>query len=354
MIYVVSDVLSPSSRAATGAPRPGDPRGDPAPEMARTIGEIDADAIVDLVGMHAALGPLLAQWPARSAWTYPALAAAHVAPLITHTLPPLEGDTEEALARHRPVLEAALQDACAAAPWFGDVAAHSASELAARWRAAVGAHQSGDAEAAIAAYRELLVEQPGYAPAQHLLGVLLRDRGQRSDAADAFAAALVAAPAYAESRTALANLRREDGLSAQAVKLCTRGLGLAPNDVSLWRALGMARLAQYDGVGARRAFARALEIQPGDATTHYNIGVALQMLHRRDPALHPYQRALSARSGVVRGGFDIERHLPASRVRRTRVSAVEGRARSVRATLPRTEALVEDAAWRARLGAWFK
>src|SRR5208282_5322214 len=189
--------------------------------------------------------------------------------LITNHLPQLEGDSEEALAHHRLALEAALRDFCTAQPWFADVAASSAADLAARWRAAVGAHQGGDAEAAIAAYRELLVEQPGYVPAQHLLGVLLRERGQRGEAAIAFAAALAAAPAYAESRAALANLQREDGLAAEAAELCTKGLVLAPNDVSLWRALGMARLAQYDGAGARRAFGRALEIQPGDATTHY-------------------------------------------------------------------------------------
>ena len=355
VIYVVGDVLPQELRALLPADLPLAILGAaPAPEMARTIGEIDADAIIDLVGMHAALGPLLAQWPARSAWTYQALAAAHVAPLITHTLPPLEGDTEEALARHRFVLETALRDACAAEPWFADVAAHSAAELAARWRAAVGAHQSGDVEAAIAAYRELLVEQPGYASAQHLLGVVLRDRGQRADAAHAFAAALATAPAYTESRTALANLQREDGLSAQAAELCTQGLVLAPNDVSLWRALGMARLAQYDGEGARRAFVRALEIQPGDATTHYNIGVAMQMLHRRDPALRAYQRALALNPELFEADFNIGVIFREQGKTDAAVKAFEAVLESVPRHVAAHKALVETLLGARRLGAWFK
>src|SRR5208283_3573757 len=143
------------------------------------------------------------------AWTYPALVGAHVAPLITHALPQPEGGDEAALARHRLALEAALRDGCANEPWFADVTAHTAAELSARWREVVAAHQAGDAEAALNGYRELLAEQPRYAQAQHLLGVLLRDRGQPRAAAAAFKAALAAAPGYIEPRTALAKLLRE-------------------------------------------------------------------------------------------------------------------------------------------------
>ena len=200
----------------------------PPPEMARMLGATDPDAVIDLVGMNAALGPLLAQRPARTAWTYPALAARNVAPLITHALPTPGGGSEEALAQHRLALEATLLDTCAAEPWFADVAAHSAAELDALWRRVVAAHQAGDIEAAIAGYRELLAEQPGYAPAQHLLGVLLRDRGQRRDAAIAFRAALAAAPAYIEPRAALANLQREDGFPAKPLSFASKALRLRP------------------------------------------------------------------------------------------------------------------------------
>ncbi len=305
-VYVVGNALPDGLRAllpshialaAIGA--------TPVPETARLLGESDADAVIDLVGMQAALGALLAQAPARSAWTYPALRAANVAPLITQSLPAPTGGDEPALAFHRLALEAALLDHCRAQPWFADLASHSAVELAAQWRKVIAAHQVGDAEVAIAGYRELLVEQPGYAPAQQLLGVLLRERGQRRDAAAAFAAALAAAPAYTEPRTALANLEREDGFAARAVRLCEEGLALVPNDVALWRALGMARLAQYQGGAARKAFKRALELDPGDATTHYNEGVALQMLHRRDPALRAYQRALALNPELFAADFNI-------------------------------------------------
>jgi protein O-GlcNAc transferase len=326
----------------------------PAPESARMLGEIDADALIDLVGMNAALGPLLGQWPARTTWTYPALFGANVAPLVTHALPPPVGGEEQALAQHRLVLEAALIERCSAEPWFADVSPHSAAELSALWRRVIAAHQAGDVEAAMAGYRELLAEQPGYAPAQHLLGVLLRDRGERRDAASAFSAALATAPAYTEPRTALANLEREDGFPARAVALCQQGLALVPNDVSLWRALGMAWLAQYDGAAARKAFRHALQIDPGDATTHYNEGVALQMLHRRDPALRAYQRALALNPDFYAADFNIGVIFREQGLTDAAIKAFE----TVLARDPRHvaahKALAETLLGARRLGAWFQ
>jgi predicted O-linked N-acetylglucosamine transferase (SPINDLY family) len=354
-VYVVGD--APPRHAGTPLPEhvPVTTLGaTPAPEAARVLAEADADALIDLVGMNAALGPLLAQRPARTRWTYPALAGANVAPLITHALPaPGRGD-EAALAQHRLALEVALLEACTSAPWFADAAAHTAAELAATWRTVIAAHQAGDVDAAIAGYRDLLSEQPGYAPAQHLLGVLLRDRGQRREAAAAFGAALAAAPAYAEPRTALANIYREDVFAAQAIELCQQGLALAPKDVSLWRALGMARLAQHDGVAARKAFKRALELEPGDATTHYNQGVALQMLHRRDPALRAYQRALALNPELFAADFNIGVIFREQGRSTAAIKAFEAVLARDPRHVPAHKALAETLLGARRLDAWFK
>jgi predicted O-linked N-acetylglucosamine transferase (SPINDLY family) len=202
-------------------------------------------------------------------------------------------------------LEAALCEACAAAAWFTDVGARSAPEISAAWQTAVTAHQAGESEAAIAGYRDVLAEQPGYAPGQYLLGVLLRDLGRPDEAGPAFAAALAAAIGYIEPRVALANLYRESGLTAEAVALCEEGLRLAPDKVALWRALGLASLARRDGSSARRAFLRAVQLEPADATSHYNHGVALQMLNSRGGALRAYQRALALDPELHAADFNI-------------------------------------------------
>ena len=52
--------------------------------------------------------------------------------------------------------------------------------MARHWREALRAHQAQDADTAIAAYRGVLELQPDFARAHYLLGVLLRDRGDRA------------------------------------------------------------------------------------------------------------------------------------------------------------------------------
>ena len=272
--------------------------------LARTVGEADADALIDLVGLASPTGPLLAQRPARTLWTYAGLTQANAAPLITHWLPaPAAGDAAS-LVQHRLELERHLREACAGAPWFADVGSRSAAELSAEWRRAVAAHRSGDRSAALAAYRSVLAEQPGHAAGQYLLGSVLRDRGERSEAGRAFKAAVDAAPTYADARAALADVLRDDQLPALAANLCEDGLRKAPNEASLWRALGLARLALHEGRAARRAFLRALKLEPMHAMTSYNDGVALQLMGKPGWALRSYERALALDPGLVAADFN--------------------------------------------------
>jgi protein O-GlcNAc transferase len=277
----------------------------PQPQLARTIAEIDADALIDLAGIHAPVGPILAQRPARSRWTYAGMRGANAAPLIHHLLPAPEAADRTTLDKHRSVLEDALWAASRAAPWFTARGTRTASELASLWTAAVAAHQAGEIERALAAYREVLAEQPGCAPAQFLLGILLREVGLREEARSVLTHATVAAPYYVDARVALANALRESGLLAEAVELCRTGLDAMPEEAGLWRALGEAQLEQRDGVSAHRSFARALELKGEDATTHYNDGVALQMMNRRGEALRAYQRALVLDPALHAADFNI-------------------------------------------------
>jgi protein O-GlcNAc transferase len=322
--------------------------------VARTLAEDDPDVIIDLVGCNAAIGPLLARRPARTLWTYPGFAAANVAPLVTHALPPPAGADTEALARHRDAVERSLMDACTREPWFADVAPRSAAELGAVWRAALAAHQRGDLDAALAGYSDVLAEQPKYAPGQYLFGRLLRDRGQRPEARLALKSAVEVAPEYVEARTELADLLREELHPARAASICEEGLARAPNDVSLLRALGVARLAQRDGAAARRAFRHALTLAQAHAMTHYNEGVALQLQRKHKPALRAYQRALALDSQLAAAYFNIGVILREQRSVDLAIAAFE----RVLAHDPRHvsahKALAETLQGERRLGAWLQ
>jgi len=326
----------------------------PEPTMARTVAQADADALIDLVGLRAPVGPLLAQGPARTQWTYEGLVGANTAPLVTEALTPPGAASEEALARHRLEIEAALYAKCSNAPWFATTAARSAAELDREWRNAVAAHQRGDRGEAVERYRDLLGEQPTYAPCQYLLGIALRELGDLSGAQQALEAALEAAPRYAEACAALAGVYRLQGHAEKAARLCRKGLRHAPGAVSLWRESGLAGLARRLAGRARRAFERALTLAPNDAETHYNEGVALQMLHRRGAALRAYQRALALDPTLVAADFNIgvilrERGRPEDAVK----AFEEVLARDPR-NVPAHKALAETLFGMRRIDEWFR
>jgi predicted O-linked N-acetylglucosamine transferase (SPINDLY family) len=353
-VYVVGDALPDAMVAALPSHVPIVAVG-PSPDVAqaRAIAAIDADALIDLVGVRASVGPLLAQRPARSIWTYADQKAANVPPLVKQALPVLGAMDAAALAGHRADIERAIGAVVAGAQGSGG-ATLTAEGLSALWHEAIEAHQAGRADRARDAYREVLGQQPDYAPAHYLLGLVLRDAGQREEAGRSLVAAVSAAARYVEPRVALANLLREGGLLHEAVSLCEAGLQLMPQEAALWRALGRARLAERDGERARQAFARALDVDGADATTHYNHGVALQMQNRRAWALRAYQRALALDPALYAADFNIGVIFREQRRGDAAISAFEEvLARDLR-HVPAHKALAETLLESRRLDEWFR
>jgi predicted O-linked N-acetylglucosamine transferase (SPINDLY family) len=276
----------------------------PSPATVQRMAEADFDAIVDLAGMADAIGPLLAQRPARSIWTIDTLAGAHVAPLITHRLPAPRSAEDEDLHQHRHDVENALDASIGAVSPTEPSCTDSPAALARRWHEALRAHQSRDIETASAAYRHVLTLQPGFARAHYFLGLLRRDRGDHAAAIEEFTQSIASAPSFVDARAALANLLQEDGRREDAIAVCRQGLTGEPHAASLWRSLGLAEMARGHGRDARTAFDRALSYEPADAETHYNRGVALQVGKKRRAALIAYARALALEPDLTAAGYN--------------------------------------------------
>ncbi len=259
---------------------------------ARTLAAFDADVLVDLAGLDAATGPLLAPRCARAIVTVASLASPNVAPLVERTVADPGALAVELRAAHA---DLATAPACSL----------DAAAIAAVWDDAVRAHQQRDLDAALAGYARVLALMPGYAPALYLAGIAHRDAGRAEDARASFLAAVAAAPDYADARLAAVAAAKSAGDIERAVMLCIDGLERAPANVSLWRALGHAHLAHRDGAAAAAAFDRALALEPTDGETHYNHGVALQMQRQFADAARAYQRALAFRPDLVDADFNL-------------------------------------------------
>lgn len=287
-LAAIGAAAAPSVAGLTGVALPPEPDA----VAAKVIAARDPDVLVDLVGLAAASGPLLALRPARAVFTLATLPLPNRAPLVDRAF----GDVAEVLA------------ALAAIESAGDPSRDCPVDVAvldATWESAVRAHQSGDRAAAIAQYQSVLQLQPGFATAWFLSGVARRDGGDVGGAREAFAAALTAAPGYGDARIAAARAALAMRDAAASIALAGDGLAMSPGDARLWRVLGEARLAQHDGSGAAMAFDAALRIDANDGEGHYRHGVALQMQGELGEAARAYQRALALRPDLTAAHFNL-------------------------------------------------
>jgi len=275
--------------AATVAQLPANP--DVA--FAKALANRDPDVLVDMSGLAAGAGPLLAQHPAREVWAAAVAPGLHEPPLVDRTIASAAD------------LVAALTAKKAAISTSPTECPVTAASLTATWEAGVRAHQRGEHDAARGAYAKVLEAQPEFAPAHYLTGMLARDAGDAALARRAFASAVAAAPGYIDARLALVRAATEQHDLDAAVAICAEGLAGTPANVRLWRALGHAHLARRDGGGAVTAFERALLIEPTDADSHYNLGVALQMRRMPLPATRAYRQALALDPGLQAAHFNL-------------------------------------------------
>ena len=261
-------------------------------DAARIIAARDPDVVVDLVGLTAGTGPLLARRPARAIVTAASIRVPNGPPLI------------DRVAADAAALAAMLMADRSAHDFARDCAQDVAS-LARQWDAAVGLHKEGDRNGASAQYGRVLAQQPGFAPALHLAGVARRDDGDLEGALAGFTAALAAAPGFVDARIAAMRAASALGRHEMAIELGEQGVVRMPDNASVLRALGHAELARRNGTAASTAFAGALAIERTDGETHFHHGVALQMMDDVAEAARAYQRALVFRPDLVAAHFNL-------------------------------------------------
>lgn len=269
--------------------------GMPSMAEARALAALDADVVIDLTSLRAAVGPLLAARPGRLMLGLAEGGIGAPTPLVDVSV------------EHVDALLAALQraaDANRSAVAAADEMP-TAFELAARFSRAVREHQEGDFAAALADYDSLLAKQLGAPQVHYLRGVLRRDTGDARTAREDFVAALTGAPRYIDARVAASQLALEQGEPIVARELASAELAEGPGYTSQWRALGLAELALGRDQVARAAFERAVALDVTDAESHYNLGVALQTLRRLGEASRAYQRALALRPDFVAADYNL-------------------------------------------------
>ncbi|MBD3763618.1 MAG: sulfotransferase [Rhodobacterales bacterium] len=153
--------------------------------------------------------------------------------------------------------------------------------------------QTGEVEAALAAFRRAVTIDPGYAEAWDNLGRTLLDLGRLDEARAALARAVTAAPALV---TALANLAlacTRLGEPRTALPLAEKAVRIAPRHALALVALGTARTRLKDYAGAAEVLGRAGALDPTLLDAQAMLGLALARLGRDDQAMAAYDAVLA-------------------------------------------------------------
>ena len=155
--------------------------------------------------------------------------------------------------------------------------------------------EQGRLEEAEASYRRALALQPGQAEAHNNLGTMLFEREQLDEAVACYRQALALEPDYAEAHNNLGAAFNRKGKLDEAETSIRRALALKPDFAGAHDNLGTLLWEQGKLEEALASTRQALVLAPGFTQAQDNLGAMLKDLGRLDEALTVYRQLLQIR-----------------------------------------------------------
>jgi predicted O-linked N-acetylglucosamine transferase (SPINDLY family) len=177
----------------------------------------------------------------------------------------------------------------------------TATELLAR---AIGHHQAGRLETAVADYSAALALDSGLFDALNNRGVALQSLGRLDEAETSLRAALAAKPDFADAAGNLGIVMLAAGRPADATASFRRALELRPGSAQAHFNLGTALAALGEREAAATSYRQALALDPAYADAANNLGNVLRDLGRFDEAFASFAQALAARPDFALAHFN--------------------------------------------------
>jgi tetratricopeptide (TPR) repeat protein len=165
----------------------------------------------------------------------------------------------------------------------------------AHYNLGIALNDQGDADGAIAHYRQAVELRPSYAEAHYNLGRLLAQKGQLDEAIVHYEKALEINPADAEAHNNLGATLFAKGHVDEAIAHYRKALVIQPDYADASCNLASALLSNGDLDGAIAYYSACLAILPNQAEAQYNLASALFQTGRIDEAIAHYQKVLELR-----------------------------------------------------------
>jgi hypothetical protein len=136
---------------------------------------------------------------------------------------------------------------------------------------AIQRNQSGQWTEAESICRQILQQQPDFAPAHYHLGNALKQQGRLEEAIASYRRATAIQPDYPQALNNMGNALRQLGRSSEALASLRRAADLAPDSADFQFNLGNM-LRDMDEINpAMACFRRAAQLRPDMAAAHWNL-----------------------------------------------------------------------------------
>jgi tetratricopeptide (TPR) repeat protein len=165
----------------------------------------------------------------------------------------------------------------------------------AHYNLGIALNDQGDADGAIAHYRQAIELRPSYAEAHYNLGRLLVQKGQLDEAIGHYEKALDINPTDAEAHNNLGATLFANGRVDEAIAQYRKALAIQPDYADASCNLASALLSKGGLDGAIAYYSACLAISPDRPEAQYNLASALLRKSRTDEAITHYQKALELR-----------------------------------------------------------
>jgi tetratricopeptide (TPR) repeat protein len=165
----------------------------------------------------------------------------------------------------------------------------------AHYNLAIALNDQGDADDAIAHYRQAVELRPSYAEAHYNLGRLLVQKDQLNEAIAHYEKALEINPADAEAHNNLGTTLFASGRVDEAIAHYRKALAIQLDYADASCNLASALLSKGALDGAIAYYSACLAISPDQPEAQYNLASALLRKGRTDEAITHYQKALELR-----------------------------------------------------------
>ncbi|GAB4513947.1 MAG: tetratricopeptide repeat protein [Roseibium sp.] len=162
----------------------------------------------------------------------------------------------------------------------------------ARLEEGIAAHRSGNLEAALAAYKDVLTADPDNADGLHFLGLLHFEAGKADNAVHLIRKSLEQNPKNAAACNNLGNILKLSDKTDEALAAYVRAVEIAPRHEEAWRNITVMMEGATNNDDLLPMLREVVRLDPDNPDAWHNFGLSLMLAGRKEEAAEALERCL--------------------------------------------------------------